>query len=313
MDRNFKEFLSKIFGDKLWDEYERQHPGELQRMMYDVSVLKENVVDVEISCQYNLGGMANKIKDIEEFFKTVQGASWNNGSIKISKDKVSSFFAGSLNGITKSLREILKNDINVEYILLVGGYAQSKILRQHIQNQFGRQCKVLCPCNPQEAIMKGALMFGRNPWLVASRKSAFTYGVGTCRRFDESKHSVKKKFTNIEGEWCQDIFSVLVEGDEEVGCNETRQHSFTPIERDQTEITFSFYRTERKIQCLTYVDDWGMEKIGSITLNSTDTTKGMNRRFKLEIKFGSTEMTATATDKESGSTVKTDLDFMVKS
>ncbi|CAI5660303.1 unnamed protein product [Oreochromis niloticus] len=313
VDKKFKEFLREIFSDSLWDEYEKEHPGELQKMMHDISVLKENDDDVEISCPYNLVEMAKEKQKMEKFFESLRGVSWNQGAIRISKEKVRSFFAESLNGITKCLREILKKDFTIKYILLLGGYAQSLILRQHITNQFGDQCKVLCPSHPQEAIMKGAVMFGRNPALVASRISAFTCGVSLSDRFDESKHRADKRYTNKEGEWCDDIFCVLVKENEEVGWDKTSEHSFTPVERDQTAIIFAFYRTERKIQGLMYVDEWGVENIGSIILESPDTARGMNREIKLEIKFGATEMTATAIDVDSGSTVNTELDFMAKS
>uniref|UniRef100_A0A3Q0SKD0 Heat shock protein family A (Hsp70) member 12A.2 n=1 Tax=Amphilophus citrinellus TaxID=61819 RepID=A0A3Q0SKD0_AMPCI len=313
VDRKFKEFLKEIFGDSLWDKYEREHPGEMQKMIHQVSVLKETDDDVEISCPYNLGEIANEKQEIEKFFESVRGASWNQGSIKISKEKVRSFFAESLNGITKILREILKKDLRIEYILLVGGYANSKILHQHINSQFGDQFKVLRPSHPQEAIMKGAVMFGRNPAVVASRISTYTYGVSLFQRFDESNHRADKKFTNTEGEWCNDIFCVLVKEDEEVAWDQTKEYIFTPIESDLTQFTFAFYRTQRKIKKLIYVDEWGIEKIGSIVLESPDTTHGTDRQLQLEIKFGATEMTATATDKDSGSTVKIELDFMAKS
>uniref|UniRef100_A0A3B4H3Y4 Heat shock 70 kDa protein 12A-like n=1 Tax=Pundamilia nyererei TaxID=303518 RepID=A0A3B4H3Y4_9CICH len=313
VDKKFKEFLREIFSDSLWDAYEKEHPAELQKMMYEISVLKESDDDVEISCPYNLGEMAKEKQKMEKFFESLRGVSWNQGAIKISKQKVRSFFAESLNGITKSVREILKKDFKIEYILLVGGYARSLILRQHITNQFGGQYKVLCPSHPQEAIMKGAVLFGRNPALVASRISAFTYGVSLCHRFDESKHKADKRYTNKEGEWCDSIFCILVKENEEVGWDKTSEYSCTPIERDQTAITFAFYRTERKIQGLMYVDEWGVEKIGSIILESPDTARGMNREIKLQIKFGATEMTTTAIDVDSGSTVKIDLDFMAKS
>uniref|UniRef100_A0A669CTN6 Heat shock protein family A (Hsp70) member 12A.2 n=1 Tax=Oreochromis niloticus TaxID=8128 RepID=A0A669CTN6_ORENI len=221
VDKKFKEFLREIFSDSLWDAYEKEHPGELQKMMYEISVLKENDDDVEISCPYNLGEMAKEKQKMEKFFEWLRGVSWNQEAIKVSKEKVRSFYAESLNGITKSLREILKKGFTIKYILLLGGYAQSLILRQHITNQFGDQCKVLCPSHPQEAIMKGAVMFGRNPALVASRISAFTYRVSLSNRFDASKHRADKRYTNKEGEWCDGIFCVLVKENEEVGWDKT--------------------------------------------------------------------------------------------
>ncbi|XP_023262718.1 heat shock 70 kDa protein 12A-like [Seriola lalandi dorsalis] len=310
VDKKFKEFLRKIFCDGVWDEYETKFPSEVQKMMYDFAVLKQEDEDVQITCTFNLGEIAQRKKDMGKFFETVQGASWHGGSIKITKEKMKSFFNESLNGISKSLREILKKALNIQFILLVGGYAESKILRFHIKAEFGLQCKVLCPFRAQEAIVRGAVQFGRNPEVVASRKSAFTYGIATCQSFDKSKHKAEKKFTTGEDDFCNDIFMKLVEIDEGVDCNETKEHIFNPVEADQTEMNLSFYRTERKNA--KYVDEWGVKNVASFVVNMPDTTQGMKRDVRLEIRFGSTEITATATDLVSGSTGSIKIDFLTK-
>lgn len=98
----------------------------------------------------------------------------------------------------------------------MGGYAESQILLQHLNDEFGRHCGVLCPFRPQDAVVKGAVVFGRNPDVVTSRKSAFTYGFDICETFDESKHRADGR------ELCDDIFKKLVEIDKDVGWEETR-------------------------------------------------------------------------------------------
>uniref|UniRef100_A0A3Q0SJW8 Heat shock protein family A (Hsp70) member 12A.2 n=1 Tax=Amphilophus citrinellus TaxID=61819 RepID=A0A3Q0SJW8_AMPCI len=310
VDRKFKEFLRELFCDGVWDEFEENFPSEVQKIMHDFTLFKKTDEDVEFSCPYNLGTLAQKKKAVEKFFKIVQGASWDDGSIKISKEKTRSFFDESLKGITDGLKEILKKDFSIEYILLVGGYAESKILRQHIIDQFGDQCKVLCPVRPQEAVLKGAVQFGRNPAVVASRKSAFTYGVAVAERFNASKHRADKKFTNNDGEWCEDIFMRLVQIDEDVRWNENIEHTLNPIEADQKKMRFRFYCTGRKN--LMYVDEEDAKEIGKFVVNSPNTTRGMNREVILKIKFGFTEINATATDVDSKSVESIKLDFMTK-
>ncbi|CAG5962745.1 unnamed protein product, partial [Menidia menidia] len=294
VDRKFKAFLKVIFCEGVWDEYEKNYPSEVQKMMYDFTRLKQVDDDVAITCSFNLGRLAQKEKDIEEFFEPVEGVTWDDGSIKISKERLRGFFAESLDGITESLREIFKKDFRIEFILLVGGYAASQILRQHITRQFGGRCKVLCPSRAQEAIVNGAVQFGRSPELVTSRKSAYTYGVEICTEFDESEHKAEKKFSAEGSEFCRDIFSKLVEEGEDVSWNETRSFSFFPIESNQTAVSLRFFRTERKN--LVYVDDWGVEEAGSFIVSMPDTAKGLNREVRLDIQFGSAEIAATATD-----------------
>ncbi|KAM4730618.1 heat shock 70 kDa protein 12A-like [Anableps anableps] len=308
VDRKFKEFLRDTFSPELWNEYEENYPSEVIRIMCDFTVFKKNDDDIEIVCPLNLGMIAQKKQNMEEYFKRVQGASYDEGVIKISKHKMRSFFEESLWSITQSLSGILYQIANIKYILLVGGFAESEILRRHITNEFIDTCKVLCPFKPQEAILKGAVEFGRNQGVVASRKSAYTYGVHLSERFDKSKHRADKKYTNKEGVFCGDLFGKLVEIDEDVDWHETRELMVYPLERDQTQIILAFYRTKKKNPM--YVDEPNVEKIGSFVVESPDTTLGMDRVIDLEIKFGFTEITVTGTDRESGLVRTVNLNFM---
>ncbi|XP_035994551.1 heat shock 70 kDa protein 12A [Fundulus heteroclitus] len=281
VDRKFKEFLRDTFTAEVWDKYEENYPSEVRRIMCDFTLFKRNDEDMEIICPLNLGMLAQKKQNMEEFFNRVQGASWDEGVIKVSKQKLRSFFEESLCSVTLHLREIWKKRLNIDYILLVGGFAESQILQKRITDEFIDDCKVLCPFRPQEAIVKGAVEFGKKKGVVASRKSAYTYGVGVLERFNESKHRADKKYTNREGDWCDDIFSKLVEIDED---------EKTPM----------------------YVDEPKVEKLKSIIVQSPDTPLGMDREIQLEIRFGFTEMTATATDRESGSVYTVKLNFVTK-
>ncbi|XP_014860866.1 PREDICTED: heat shock 70 kDa protein 12A-like, partial [Poecilia mexicana] len=183
VDRKFREFLRDIFSPEIWDEYEEKYPSDVQRIIYDFTLFKRKDEDMEIICPLNLGRMAEKKQDMEKYFKRVQGASYDDGVIKISKQKLRSFFEESLWSITMSLRGIFDKTHSIKYILLVGGFAESQILRRYITDAFIDNCKVLCPFRPQEAILKGAVEFARNQGAVASRKSAYTYGVGLSERF----------------------------------------------------------------------------------------------------------------------------------
>ena len=158
--------------------------------------------------------------------------------------------------------------------------------------------------------MNGAVKFGKNPELVASRKSAYAYGIKYSDYFDESKHKAEKKYTANGCDFCADIFLKLVTIGEDVGWNETREHFLYPVEPDQTSMNLTFYRTERKNA--KYIDDWGIEEVGSFDVDMTNTSGGRNRKVRLEVKFGSTEITATGTDSVSKSKKTIKIDFLTK-
>ncbi|MEQ2189185.1 hypothetical protein GOODEAATRI_022640, partial [Goodea atripinnis] len=302
VDRKFRKFLREIFCDGVWDAYERDYPSELQQMMYDFAIHKQKNQDAEITCPPNLKEMANK--NIGRFFKSVEGASFDGDYIKISRDKLRSFFDESLKGISESLREIFKTGLHTGFVLLVGGYAQSQILQDHIIDQFGDQCKVLCPIRAQETILRGAVEVGRNPEVVYSRKSSFTYGFAVCERFLESKHNEKKKFIVNGRAWSKDIFKKLVEKDEDIRWDETRQHLCIPARANQVEMKLKFYSSLKNNPL--YVDEEGAEEVG---LLSVDVGKG--GKVKTEIKF-QTEIRATGTNLITGQKKEIKITFMTK-
>uniref|UniRef100_A0A8C6UPV9 Heat shock 70 kDa protein 12A n=1 Tax=Neogobius melanostomus TaxID=47308 RepID=A0A8C6UPV9_9GOBI len=313
VDRKFRQALRELFCDGLWETYERDHPSEAQKFMYDFETVKlritENAANMTSYC--NLGRLVHERQSKDrEVFNVVEGMSWHSGKILISRDKMESFFYGSLVHITDSLIEILDKHPDISYILLVGGFAQSTILRERVQKEFSDQAQVLCPINPQEVILKGAVMFGRDPSLIRSRKSAFTYGVAKSNIFDPSVHKEEKRLTTKDGVWCTDLFSKLVGIGDDVEWNQTKEYIFCPLERDWKSMKLSFYRTERKN--VTYVDDWGVEgPVASCVMDMPDISKGMNR-VKLEVFFGATEIKAKATDLESKNTATVNMDFISK-
>uniref|UniRef100_A0A096M2D3 Uncharacterized protein n=1 Tax=Poecilia formosa TaxID=48698 RepID=A0A096M2D3_POEFO len=310
VDRKYKEFLREIFTHKVWDEFEKKYPSDVQKMMWEFSHLKHVDEDIDVICPFNLAKVAQKHQDIEKFFEGVQGASYDEGLIRISKHKFWSFFAQSLHGITHNVRGIFNKGFNIGCILLVGEFAVCEVLRRHITDEFIDYCKVLCPFRPRESILKGAVVLGKHQTRIQFRKSAFTYGIGVSDRFDELKHIEERKFTNKDGEWCGGLFIKLVGVGEHVGLDKTMEFTFYPIQADQTMMNFYFYRTLKKIP--KYVTEEGVEQIGYLFLNSPNTECGRSREVKLTITFDRMDMKIKAKDLTSESESATKFGFMWK-
>ncbi|XP_009933295.2 heat shock 70 kDa protein 12B-like [Opisthocomus hoazin] len=314
VDENFTEFLKEIFDDGVWDEYVKSHPTELQHMMYNFSLQKCSASReaVYIHCYYNLTRVAECKKDIAHFFEKAKGAVWCDGMIMITYEKMKSFFDYSVKNIICTLREILGKPemAKVQYILLVGGFASSVILRDAISQAFSKEYHILCPMEAQAAIAKGAVLFGVSPHIIASRVSAQTYGMAISQKFDSAIHdSRKRRVSKADGYiYCTDLFKKLVGIEESVNINEVAHYVFHPVEPDQTSVLFSFYCTEK--QDAQYVDEEGMEQIGSCIVPMPDTKLGSERELKLDIKYGLTEFKATCTDVTSQQSRVVIIDFL---
>ncbi|KAM9579944.1 heat shock 70 kDa protein 12B-like [Guaruba guarouba] len=313
VDENFIDFLREIFDDGVWNEYEEKYPTELQHMMYNFGLQKCSASrEVYIHCYYNLTKLAERKKNISHFFKKHNGVVWCDGVFMVTYEKMKTFYNYSIRNIIHTLRVILDKPemAKVQYILLVGGFSSSIILRDAISEAFSEGYHILCPLDAQAAIVKGAVLFGVNPCIVASRVSAQTYGIAVVQDFDAAIHDhSKKRISEKDGcIYCTGLFKKLVGIDESVNINEDVQHYFHPVEADQTQAEFSFYCTEQ--QDAQYVDEEGMEYLGSCTVPMPDTKLGKKRQLKLDIKFGLTEFKATCTDITSKQRRTITIDFL---
>ncbi|KAI1883799.1 hypothetical protein AGOR_G00235310 [Albula goreensis] len=218
----------------------------------------------------------------------------------------------------EGLKEIHKasggnmGEINIDYILLVGGYASCKFLQRRVQEQFSSRCTVLCPIESQLAIAKGAVLFGNDPKIITSRVSARTYGIATAVDFIPLKHPKEKRKVNRKGDYvyCDDVFHSFVKKGQSVDCNDISEYVFVPIDDDQEEMRFNFYSTEN--ENVMYIDDAGVKKIGSFDVPMPNTFLGRNRSVRFNVKFGLTELQATATDLSSNQTQCIRLDFLTE-
>ena len=141
-------------------------------------------------------------------------------------------------------------------------------------------------------MQKGAVLFGVNSPIVASRVSAQTYGIAVSHKVDAAIHDFcKLRVSKADGYiYCTDLFQNLGGIEESVNINEVAHYNFHPTEPDQTNCILLFL-LYRRAGCW-YIDEEGMEWLGSCTVPMPDTKLGKKRQLKLDIKFGLTEFKA---------------------
>ncbi|CAG0924129.1 unnamed protein product, partial [Notodromas monacha] len=76
----------------------------------------------------------------------------------------------------------------INYLFLVGGFAESPLLQERIKKEFQDRTKVIIPNDPAVVILKGASMFGVDPSVVRVRRARMTYGVGVLQPFNVDMH-----------------------------------------------------------------------------------------------------------------------------
>ena len=194
---------------------------------------------------------------------------------------------------------------------LVGGFSTSPMLRQRIENQFKDRTKVIMPLVPGGVIVEGAVSFGFHPEIIRSRRSRLTYGCDTCCPFDEEKDrtqkSKRRKLEELDVWILPNRFAIFVMADESVEEDEVVTHIFTPLNKDQSGMSFTFYTAQLKEP--RYVDENGVEKIGELMIDLSSTVGSLDRQVEVSMSFGKTEIIVNARDIKTGKTYDTNLQF----
>jgi hypothetical protein len=148
----------------------------------------------------------------------------------------------------------------IQYLFLVGGFAESPILQHEIRRAFSSILKVIIPQDVSLTILKGAVLFGLDPTIVNVRRSRLTYGVSVLNRFVSDYHPIEKKVVKDNIEWCADIFDKFVLVDQSIGLGDIVIRKYTPARQNQAQCIISFYCSESDKPI--YVTDFGVRKIG---------------------------------------------------
>lgn len=98
-------------------------------------------------------------------------------------------FQSATNEINKLIRGLLKKEeLNgVSTLLLVGGFSESPLVSKAVKDAFP-MFRVIVPPNARNSILKGAVMFGNDPDIIALRISPYSYGVHTRVKYNPKRH-----------------------------------------------------------------------------------------------------------------------------
>jgi molecular chaperone DnaK (HSP70) len=235
---------------------------------------------------------------------------WVGDKLRMDASIAQGLFQESCDKIVEHVQSIFrdKNVEKVKTILLVGGYAESPMLQESMQKKFGHLSIII----PQEAglsVLKGAVIFGHEPDAISTRVCKYTYGVGTNDPFDSKIHPAEKKRVYDGKDWCSDIFSAHVTVGKEINIGEPQDSRwYTVLTADQTAITFPIYTSP--ITTPKFVTDVSCQRLGTLSIELPDTTKGRDRGAYVQMTFSGTEIEVNATDKDTGKSVKTVVDFL---
>lgn len=235
----------------------------------------------------------------------------NEDGISIQPAEMEAIFAPILGQIVAKVREELDRMApqGCDVMYLVGGFSSSPLLVERLRAEFSGEIeRIVVPPTPGAAVVEGAVSFGLDPSLIRSRRSRLTYGCELEYRFEPGVDpEFRKVWLPDIGEYACGRFNAFVKAGDVVEPDSRVSHVFLPVAKDQTEVILDFYATRKRE--VRYVDEPGVERIGSLRIEMPDLSGGVDREVKVTMNFGKTEIEVRAVDRTSGRKCRTTLSF----
>jgi molecular chaperone DnaK (HSP70) len=198
----------------------------------------------------------------------------------------------------------------VDYIFLVGGFAESKLLLQRVRASFeqaGR--RVVTPSRPGLAVLRGAVLLGLGAAdRFVSRIARFSYGVRILEPFapanpDHSgRATCKVAYRGVPATMVCGVFSLIVRKGVSIKTDEARQSAAMHCTDDAREVEFEFFATP--LAAVKWTADAGMTRLGRVVLPATKEDS-----LHVELAFGKTEMLAVAVNGRTGERRRVAIDY----
>ncbi|GAA6221187.1 heat shock 70 kDa protein 12A [Lates japonicus] len=321
IDYEFEKLLCKIFGQDFIDQFKIKRPAAWVDLMIAFESRKraaapDRTNPLNINLPFSFIDYYKKFRghSVEHALRksNVDFVKWSSqGMLRMSPDAMNSLFKPTIDHIIQHLTELFdKPEVSdIKFLFLVGGFAESPLLQQAVQNMLQGRSRIIIPHDVGLTILKGAVLFGLDPSVIKVRRSPLTYGVGVLNRFVEGKHPPEKLLVKDGTRWCTDVFDTFIAADQSVALGEMVKRSYTPAKPSQQVIVIHVYCSEK--DSVGFISEHGVRKCGTLRLDVSGTESTAPRReIQTLMQFGDTEIRAMAVDVSTGRTVKASIDFL---
>uniref|UniRef100_A0A4W5RAX3 Heat shock 70 kDa protein 12A n=1 Tax=Hucho hucho TaxID=62062 RepID=A0A4W5RAX3_9TELE len=323
IDYEFEKLLCKIFGPDFIDQFKIKRPAAWVDLMIAFESRKraaapDRTNPLNINLPFSFIDYYKKFRghSVEHALRksNVDFVKWSSqGMLRMNPDAMNALFKPTIDHIIQHLTDLFdKPEVcDIKFLFLVGGFAESPLLQQAVQNMLHGRSRIIIPHDVGLTILKGAVLFGLDPSVIKVRRSPLTYGVGVLNRYVEGKHPPDKMLVKDGTRWCTDVFDTFIACDQSVALGETVKRSYTPAKPSQQVIVIHIYCSEK--ERVGFISEPGVRKCGTLRLDVTGTeTTAARREIQTHMQFGDTEIRAMAVDVATSRTVKASIDFLTQ-
>nr|CAD7598432.1 unnamed protein product [Timema genevievae] len=325
VDHEFETLLQKIFGEDFILQFRLRHPAAYVELILSFEARKRSASPHRNS-SYNIFPpfafidyfRKSQNKEVGEAVREFgqDDVTWSSqGMLRLQPRLMLNLFRPTVDKILKHISDVLNSPRveGIQYLFLVGGFAESQVLQHEVRKAFNEKAKVIIPQGVSLTILRGAVQFGLDPSVVQVRRSKQTYGVGVLKRFVHGVHPTEKMVTKDDVEWCCDVLDQFVTVNQPIRIGENVARRYTPALSSQTSIVINIYCADSAE--VEFTTDPGVRQCGTLKLDlphQLSDGASVRREIQTRMVFGGTEVKASALDISSGLCVNVELDFLAE-
>ena len=318
VDNIFVQFLYKLLGEKITEEFTTSYKKDFLVMMRDFELQKRQVTPLTTSTielkvpaclqllcqkqQYN-DNLANVV-----FRSVYQGrVKYANHRLKIDAVVSNEFFRAITSEIAKLINHsltILKTAKDITILVLTGGFAESEVVQEIMHQELVGKTQIkqiIVPPDPDIAVLKGAVMYGHNPGFVSCRINRQTIGLRIARLYNPEMHPFARRSVLNGIEYVLDVFSPFLTIGTRVPVGFISHQAMTSTEPCQKKIEIDVYQSSLLVH--NYVTDEGCESMGKVEYNIPIPSEEARTVF-VDFLLGDTELMMVVVDKKTGLSTK---------
>ncbi|GBC00593.1 hypothetical protein RclHR1_03900010 [Rhizophagus clarus] len=318
VDDQFVEFLSRKVGPSAIKLLKEKNYGQLQymvqefcrRIKFPFTGQKKDFKPFNLDLEELCPAIKQHVKGSER--DEMEEEEW---IIELKFEDVKDMFDPVINQILDLISEHLdETNEEISAMLLVGGFSESKYLREKVREKFNDKLKkkISFPDRPITAIVDGAVQYGLKRDIIATRVLKWTYGTDVTREWKQGDPE-DRKFPGGDGFMGRGDgiveFSRLAKCGEEIPVNAAIPRIFSPGCILQRFMGLDIYITDK--EDADFCDSPGVKQLGNWVIDIPITLTPRPILFFLI--FGEIELNAIAINLETGrkheTTFKVDENF----
>ncbi|XP_045204106.2 heat shock 70 kDa protein 12A-like [Mercenaria mercenaria] len=318
VDEAFRQFIIKLVGGPVVKKFQDKHMEDYLEIFRDFEIKKRDIGPTrngKITIRMPISLMELFEQYTDETLKEAIPQTSFADQLSITGDKMRCdasvfkiFFQEPVDSVIEHVGNLMREPSvkGCAAIVMVGGFSESPMLQETVKKKFP-SVKVIVPDEAGLAVLKGAVIYGHCPKVIAERISKFTYGVECTQKYKEGHHPEGRKIKNVDNEYdVENVFNVYVKAGQKVKIDEEFKDTYSVVRADQNGMSVVFHYTVKPDPM--FIDECGCTTLGTMQVDVPG--HGKDRQAEVSLKFGRTEIEATTRVIHTGKVTTTKLDFL---